>query len=101
EAPINVGCGADLTIAELARLTAEVVGYRGELAFDPTRPDGTPRKLLDVSRLTALGWQARIGLKDGLLATYDWFRHNAAQARGAAQTCGAAQVAGASVGAAA
>jgi len=83
EAPINVGCGADLSIAELAGLIAEVVGYQGELAFDPSKPDGTPRKLLDVSRLSGLGWRARIGLKDGLAATYDWFRHNAAQARGA------------------
>ena len=84
EAPINVGCGEDLTVAELARLIAEVVGYRGELAFDPAKPDGTPRKLLDVSRLDALGWRARIPLRDGLTATYDWFRRNAVKARGTA-----------------
>ena len=72
EAPINVGCGEDLTIAELARLIAEVVGYRGELAFDPGKPDGTPRKLLDVSRLDALGWRARIPLRQGLEGAYRW-----------------------------
>lgn len=73
EAPINVGCGEDLTIAELARLIAEVVGYRGDLVFDPTKPDGTPRKLLDVSRLSGMGWTARIGLREGLEETYRWF----------------------------
>ena len=88
DAPVNVGCGVDLSIAELARLIAEVVGYRGALVFDPSRPDGTPKKLLDVSRLSSLGWTARIPLRDGLTATYDWFRRNAAHARGV--TLGAA-----------
>ena len=82
DAPVNVGCGVDLSIAELARLIAEVVGYRGALAFDPSRPDGTPKKLLDVSRLAALGWTARTPLREGLAATYDWFRRHAAHARG-------------------
>jgi GDP-L-fucose synthase len=70
EAPINVGCGADLTIAELAEKVRAVVGFQGRLRFDPARPDGTPQKLLDVSRLTALGWQPRIPLEEGLAATY-------------------------------
>jgi GDP-L-fucose synthase len=67
---LNVGTGADITIAEFARLVGEVVGFTGELAFDATRPDGTPRKLLDVSRLTALGWRARTDLRSGLAAAY-------------------------------
>jgi len=67
---LNVGTGQDVTVAEFARLVGEVVGYTGELAFDTTRPDGTPRKLLDVSRLTALGWRARTDLRTGLAAAY-------------------------------
>lgn len=70
---VNVGTGEDLSIADLARLVAGVVGYSGGITFDPTRPDGTPRKLLDVSRINALGWQARIGLEEGLAATYAWY----------------------------
>ena len=73
ESHINVGCGQDLTIMELARLTADVVGYAGKINIDPTKPDGTPQKLLDVSRLTALGWQAKTGLREGLTSTYKWF----------------------------
>jgi GDP-L-fucose synthase len=71
---VNVGCGTDVSIAELAALIAKIVGFRGELRFDPTRPDGTPRKLLDVSRLTALGWTPKIALDDGIARTYEWFR---------------------------
>ena len=70
---INVGCGQELPIAELAMLIKEVVGYEGTLRFDPSRPDGTPRKLLDVSRLFATGWRPRIDLRSGLDATYRWF----------------------------
>jgi GDP-L-fucose synthase len=70
---LNVGTGEDITVAEFARLVGEVVGYAGELAFDTTRPDGTPRKLLDVSRLTALGWRARTDLRTGLAAAYQDF----------------------------
>jgi GDP-L-fucose synthase len=70
---INVGCGADLTIAELAEQIRAVVGFAGRLRFNPERPDGTPQKLLDVSRLTALGWQPRIPLDAGLAATYRWY----------------------------
>jgi GDP-L-fucose synthase len=73
---VNVGTGEDITIVELAALIGDVVGFRGALRFDPTRPDGTPRKLLDVSRMTALGWRARIGLRDGIEATYRWFLEN-------------------------
>jgi GDP-L-fucose synthase len=73
---INVGCGQDLTIAELARMIAAVVGFSGALRFDPSRPDGTPRKLLDTSRLTALGWAPRVGLEAGIRATYQWFLEN-------------------------
>jgi GDP-L-fucose synthase len=70
---INVGVGQDLTIRELAEMMARVTGFKGRLRFDPSQPDGTPRKLLDVSRLTALGWQARVPLEEGLRRTYQWF----------------------------
>ncbi len=71
---VNVGCGEDVSIRELAELICEVVGFEGELVFDATKPDGTPRKLLDVSRLQALGWRPRIGLHEGIARTYDWYR---------------------------
>ncbi|MCD0156960.1 GDP-L-fucose synthase [Deinococcus sp. 6GRE01] len=71
--PINVGTGVDLTIRELAELIADVVGFTGELVFDASKPDGTPRKLMDVSRLTGLGWSARTDLRSGVQQTYDWF----------------------------
>jgi len=70
---INVGCGADLTIAELACAVAEAVGFDGTVAFDPAHPDGTPRKRLDVSRLFALGWRPRVGLREGLASAYGSF----------------------------
>jgi GDP-L-fucose synthase len=73
---VNIGCGEDVSIRELAELVARVVGYPGRLAFDPTKPDGTPRKLLDVSRLRALGWKPGIGLEEGIRATYEWFVAN-------------------------
>src|SRR5262249_51963689 len=73
EEPINVGCGEDLSIRELAMKIAHVTGFRGDLEFDTTRPDGTPRKILDVSRLTKLGWRAKISLDDGLASTWDWY----------------------------
>jgi GDP-L-fucose synthase len=73
---INVGTGVDCTIRELAETVARVTGFKGRLAFDAGKPDGTPRKLLDVSRLKSLGWEARIGLEDGLRDTYDWFVAN-------------------------
>jgi len=71
---INVGTGADLTIAELARELAAVVGFRGELVYDRSKPDGTPRKLLDVSRMAKLGWKAQTSLKEGLARAYEDFR---------------------------
>jgi GDP-L-fucose synthase len=72
-APINVGVGEDVTIRELAELVADIVGYEGRLEWDPSRPDGTPRKLLDVNRLQALGWGATVGLRDGIASTYAWY----------------------------
>ena len=71
---INVGFGDDVTIRQLAEIICEVVGFDGELDFDSSKPDGTPRKLLDTSRLTALGWKPRIPLREGIAKTYDWYR---------------------------
>lgn len=73
---INCGAGSDISIAGLAELVARIVGYRGKIAFDPSKPDGTPRKLLDSSRIAALGWQSEIGLEDGIAATYRWYLEN-------------------------
>jgi GDP-L-fucose synthase len=70
---VNVGWGEDVSIRELAEIIRDVVDFRGELQFDPSKPDGTPRKLLDVSRMTALGWRPRIALKDGIASSYRWF----------------------------
>jgi GDP-L-fucose synthase len=67
---INIGSGEDIAIADFARMVASVVGYSGEIGFDPSRPDGTPRKLLDVSRLAQLGWRARTSLPDGIRLAY-------------------------------
>ena len=73
---INVGCGEDISIRELAELICDVVGFDGELAWDTTKPDGTPRKLLDVSKIRALGWKPAVPLRDGIVRTYGWFRAN-------------------------
>ena len=73
---INVGCGEDISIRDLAELICDVVGFDGELAWDTTKPDGTPRKLLDVTKIRALGWKPAITLRDGIARTYDWFRAN-------------------------
>jgi GDP-L-fucose synthase len=78
---VNVGVGEDITIHDLAVLVQQVVGYQGEIAFDPTKPDGTPRKLLDISRLKNMGWQARISLVEGIAQTYQWFLRNSGPAR--------------------
>src|SRR5438552_18524858 len=75
---INVGCGEDISIGELAELICEVVGFDGELAWDATKPDGTPRKLLDITKLHGLGWQATIPLREGIAHTYDWLLKNLA-----------------------
>ena len=77
EIHVNVGCGVDLTIRELAETVRDVVGFKGALRFDPAYPDGTPRKLMDVTRLAALGWRPRIDLRDGLASTYAWYVDNA------------------------
>lgn len=79
---INVGTGVDCTIRELAETIAKVTGFTGRLVFDASKPDGTPRKLLDVSRLAALGWKAQIGLEDGLHNAYAWYQTNVLLARG-------------------
>jgi GDP-L-fucose synthase len=78
---VNVGTGRDATIAMIASLVASVVGYEGETRWDTSRPDGTPRKLLDVSKLAQAGWTARIGLREGLESTVQWYREHAAEVR--------------------
>jgi GDP-L-fucose synthase len=79
---INVGTGQDVTIRELAEAIANITGFRGRIKFDTAKPDGTPRKLMDVSRLAAMGWRARIQLSEGLRDTYKWFLLNASELRG-------------------
>jgi GDP-L-fucose synthase len=74
---LNIGTGKDLTIAELAKMISEIVGFSGEIVYDQSKPDGTPRKLLDVSRINELGWKARTELRDGIKKTYEWFVNNA------------------------
>jgi GDP-L-fucose synthase len=76
---INVGFGEDISIRELAGLICDVVGFEGELAWDTTKPDGTPRKLLDNRKLRDLGWRPTIPLRDGIKQTYDWFLKNPAR----------------------
>jgi GDP-L-fucose synthase len=76
--PINVGTGEDVTIAELASLVAATVGFSGEIVYDTSRPDGTPRKVLDVSRIATTGWKPRIGLAEGLASTYRWYQEEIA-----------------------
>jgi GDP-L-fucose synthase len=81
ESILNIGWGEDVTIRELAELVMSVSGFQGRLVFDPSKPDGTPRKLLDTTRLTALGWRPKIPLKAGVESTYAWFREHSAEAR--------------------
>jgi len=81
EAIVNIGWGEDVTIRELAEFVMTASGYQGRLVFDPSKPDGTPRKLLDTTRLTALGWRPKIPLKAGIESTYAWFREHVAEAR--------------------
>ncbi len=80
EEHINVGCGEDVTIAELAMMVADVVGLQAPLQFDASKPDGTPRKLMDTTRLTALGWTPSIPLREGIASTYAWYRRHVADA---------------------
>jgi len=79
---LNIGCGSDVTIAEVAHLVKATIGFEGEIVFDTSKPDGTPRKLLDVSRLFELGWRPRIDLRSGLSETYAWFLQNLDVGRG-------------------
>jgi GDP-L-fucose synthase len=81
EGPVNVGSGSDITIRELAETISAIVAFRGQILFDPTRPDGTPKKLSDVGKIRALGWSARIPLQTGLEQTYGWYRENLAALR--------------------
>ena len=73
---VNIGCGEDISIEKLALLIKDIVGYAGEIVFDKDKPDGTPQKLLDVSKLTQLGWQPSISLKEGISRTYAWCLEN-------------------------
>mgnify|MGYP001817379117 FL=1 len=81
---INVGVGEDLSIAELAELVRDIVGFEGKIEYDASKPDGTPRKLVDTTRINALGWKASTGLREGVEATYAWFLDNVDQLRGTA-----------------
>jgi GDP-L-fucose synthase len=78
---VNVGVGEDITIAELAKLVAGIVEYPGAITFDPSKPDGTPRKVLDVTRLHGLGWRHSIDLEAGIRATYQWFLSSSPQSQ--------------------
>jgi GDP-L-fucose synthase len=79
---INVGTGVDCTIKELTETVAKVVGFEGAIVWDTTKPDGTPRKLMDVSRLKSLGWEYQVSLEEGLTRTYAWFLENLDKFRG-------------------
>jgi GDP-L-fucose synthase len=78
EAVINIGTGSEISIANLARLIGQVIGFQGEMEFDASKPDGTPRKIVDTSRLTRMGWQSRISLAEGLADTWQWYLKNLA-----------------------
>jgi nucleoside-diphosphate-sugar epimerase len=73
---INVGCGEDVSISDLAEIISDIVGFKGKISFDTSKPDGTPRKLMDVRRLTEMGWTARTHLREGIAQTYQWFVNN-------------------------
>jgi GDP-L-fucose synthase len=91
ESPINVGTGEEVMILSLAELLADVIGWRGQFHYDRGKPDGTPRKVLDVSTLSALGWKARTSMRDGFETTYRWYQQTGAEnVRGAAQVSQAA-----------
>ncbi len=79
---INIGCGEDVTIRELAETVCDVLGFHGSLEFDASKPDGTPRKLLDISKIKSLGWSPKIPLREGIADAYDWFIKNQSTARG-------------------
>jgi len=73
---INIGVGKDISIKELALLIKEIVGYKGEIRFDTSKPDGMPQKLLDVSRINSLGWKPKVSLEEGIRKTYEWYVEN-------------------------
>jgi GDP-L-fucose synthase len=73
---INIGTGKDITVKELAEVIRNIVGYKGKVIWDKSKPDGTPRKLLDVSKINALGWSPKISLKSGIKQTYEWYIKN-------------------------
>jgi GDP-L-fucose synthase len=81
EGTYNIGSGADVTIRELAETVMDVVGFKGKIVFDSSKPDGTPRKLLDISKIKSLGWSPKIPLRDGIADAYDWFVKNQSTAR--------------------
>lgn len=93
--PINIGVGEDISIAELAQLIGRIAGYKGEIRFDSSKPDGTPRKLLDVSRLRALGWESSTSLSDGLTRTYEWYLQSESSSRSLGKGASAGRSAGA------
>ena len=78
---VNIGWGEDVTIKELAELIVSAIDYKGHLVFDVSKPDGTPRKLLDVTRLAGLGWRPNITLQSGIVSTYEWFTGHMSEAR--------------------
>jgi GDP-L-fucose synthase len=78
---VNVGAGRDATVKQIAALVADVVGFEGSTEWDASKPDGTPQKLLDISTLSAAGWRARIGLREGLESTVEWYRQHVGQLR--------------------
>ena len=84
---LNIGTGEDLTIREAAEMVAEVVGYGGEVVWDDSKPDGTPRKVLDVNRVAALGWKPRLSFQDGVSKSYDWFKSQWTNSEQAERTC--------------
>jgi GDP-L-fucose synthase len=79
---VNVGVGDDSTIAELAEKVKKAVGFLGSIRWDNSKPDGTPRKLLDVTKVRGMGWKPKVTIEDGITATYDWFLENAPEAKG-------------------
>ena len=79
---VNIGVGEDLSIAELAAIVSDVVGFEGATVYDTSKPDGTPRKLVDVGKINGLGWRAKVGLRDGIEQTYQWFLDNKTELRG-------------------
>ena len=76
EGHINVGSGHEISIGNLAKLIAEIVGFNGVIEFDDSKPDGTPRKLVEIKKVTSLGWNPKINLREGIESTYEWFRNN-------------------------